>query len=102
METNNYIPIAVHSPAYAGMIMQKLAAHGIKTKSENVTVGDRDIFIGVRIRVPEKDAVQAMKIAESGSSPADVSMAKIAGTGGVLLIPVDFSDYSIPGRESGV
>ncbi len=101
METNNYIPIAVHSPAYAGIIMQKLAAHGIKTKSENVTVGDRDIFIGVRISVPEKDAVQTIKIAESGSSPADVSMAKIAGTGGVLLIPVDFSDYSIPAGKAG-
>ena len=91
METNNYIPIAVHSPAYAGIIMQKLAAHGIKTKSENVTVGDRDIFIGVRISVPEKDAVLTRNFAESGSSPSYFSMTKLAGTGGVLLIPVDLS-----------
>ncbi len=28
-------------------------------------------------------------------------MAKIAGTGGVLLIPVDFSDYSIPAVKAG-
>lgn len=101
METYNYIPIAVHSPAYAGMIIQKLSAHGIKTKTDNLTVGKREVFIGVRIRVPEQDAATAIKIAESGSSPADVNLAKTAGTGGVLLIPVDFSDYSIPAVKAG-
>lgn len=102
MESNGFVTLALHSPVYGVAIVSLLKAHGINVRMENYAIGpNHDVPVGIRILVPESEVVEAMKVAESGPAPADASLERMAGRGGILLIPVDLSDYSMLAVKAG-
>lgn len=102
MDSKGFVTIAIHSPVYGAAIVSLLKAHGISVRMENYTVGPNgDLPVGLRIMVPEADVLQAVKVAESGPAPADATLRRMAGKGGILLIPIDFSDYSMLAVKAG-
>lgn len=96
MADNRFITLAIHTYDRAVTLRKILESHGIKVKFENLVMTGVHIASGVRVKISERDLPLALKITESGDSFASAKVEmKIAGENGNLLIPVDFSPYSM-------
>lgn len=93
---DRFITLVIHTYDRAVTLRKILESHGIEVKFENLILTGANIASGVRVKINEKDLPLALKITESGESysMAKVEM-KMAGSSGNILIPVDFSSYSI-------
>lgn len=94
--TDRFITLVIHTYDRAVTLRKILESHGIEVRFENLIITGANIASGVRVKINEKDLPLALKITESGESysMAKVEM-KMAGTSGNILIPVDFSAYSM-------
>ena len=99
------VTLAILTYAKAQILKNVLENEGIETYIMNVNQIQPVISSGVRVRIKESDLPHALKITESsawlseevvgGKSP------KIEKTSNKVLIPVDFSNYSLKACEFG-
>ncbi len=96
MEENRYITLVIHTYDRAVTLKQVLESNGIDVRLQNVNLTQPTISSGVRVRISERDLPLALKITESADplSPALYQM-RLSGMSGNILVPVDFSEYSI-------
>lgn len=102
MAADRFITLAIHTYDRAVAFRKVLESHGIQVRFESLVLTGTHIVSGVRVKISERNLPLALKITESGDyySAARVEM-KMAGTAGNILIPVDFSAYSIPACKVG-
>lgn len=102
------VTLAILTYSKAQILKNVLENEGIESYIHNVNLIQPVISSGVRIRIKESDLPKALKIIESSSwlsddvlneEPQDVEQ-KQKGSNRIL-IPVDFSDYSMKACEFG-
>lgn len=85
------ITIAIHTYEKAVILKTLLEREGVEAVIHNVNLIQPVISSGVRVRIHERDLPVALRIIEStGASDAEHDKEKKT-----VLIPVDFSDYSL-------
>ncbi len=92
----NFITLAIHTLEKAVALKEILNSHDIDVKFDNVSDPGSEVALGVRVRIRLRDLPLALKITESveGEPLSELEM-KVSGESSRLLIPVDFSDYSM-------
>ena len=97
------ITIAIHSPEKAQFLKTLLEREGIKVYIHNVSLTDpKRVSAGVRIRIKESDLTKALKVIEQSDFYEYVEKfphQKVEKH--KILIPIDFSDYSLKACEFG-
>lgn len=97
------VTLAIHTFEKAQILKTILETEGIEVYIHNVNQIQPVVSAGVRVRIKESDLPHALRIIEDSkwleepaeNDPADSKEKKI-------LIPVDFSDYSIKACEIGI
>ncbi|WP_321426712.1 universal stress protein [uncultured Bacteroides sp.] len=98
------VTLAILTYAKAQILKSVLEKEGIKSYIQNVDLIKPAVSSGVRLRIKESDLPHALKITESnlwlsediiGEKPHEKEQ------GNKVLIPVDFSDYSMRACEFG-
>lgn len=96
MASERFITLVIHTYDRAITLRKILESHGIKVKFENLVVSGTHIASGVRVKIPESDLPLALKIVESGDNYAAAKLEmKMSGYSDSILVPVDFSPYSM-------
>ncbi len=105
MESNNndvenedkLVTLAIHTFERAQILKTKLESEGVKVYLHNVNLIQPTISAGVRIRINERDLPQALSIIEKLDIPdlKEGLVAEPVDKTKVILVPVDFSDYSL-------
>lgn len=92
-DPNRLITLAIHTYDRAVVLKSQLEQAGITSVLHNVNLSEPVVSAGVRVRIREKDLPKALTVVESEHTapPSGVSPQK----GMRVLIPVDFSDYSV-------
>ncbi len=96
MGEDRFITLAIHTYERALALRTFLEAHAIAVRLENVDLGTSSVNSGVRVRIRKSDLPLALKLVESGDGESiSRTVMKMTGVSGNLLIPVDFSQYSM-------
>ncbi|MDR2388774.1 MAG: universal stress protein [Tannerellaceae bacterium] len=99
---NNLITLAIHTFEKAQILKTILETEGIEVYIHNVNQILPVISAGVRVRIKESDLPHALRIIEDNKWLEEIKEERIAiNQGEKLLIPVDFSDYSMKACEIG-
>lgn len=91
-DPNRLITLAIHTYERAVVLKSQLEQAGVTSVLHNVNLSEPVVSAGVRVRIREKDLPQALAVVESQhphSNPTFIPKSM------KVLIPVDFSDYSI-------
>ena len=96
---SGYVTVAVHSYGYAEGVVRLLKSHGVEARTEPFLTGRSSVGAAESVIVSDNDVMRAVQILESGFHDTPVSGVK--GKRGVVLIPVDFSDYSLLAVRAG-
>lgn len=97
-----FITLAIHTYDYAVGLRSLLEEHGIKAVLENVDLENNTVSSGVRVRIPTTDLPLALKVVESVHEHAyALASMGLEGAGHHVLIPVDFSPYSVLAIRTG-
>lgn len=96
MLSDRLITVAIHTYDRAHRLKAILESEGITVSLQNVNLTNPSISAGVRVRIPECDLPQALRIIENieilvPSATYD-SHQQVQGS---ILVPVDFSDNSM-------
>lgn len=98
------VTLAILTYSKAQILQSVLENEGIESYIHNVNLIQPVISAGVRVRIKESDLPKALKVIESSSWLSSEILheesPKLAGSPQVL-IPVDFSDYSLKACEFG-
>jgi nucleotide-binding universal stress UspA family protein len=99
----NFVTIAIHTHERAQLLKTLLEREGITVKLYSVNALSNDLSAGVRVRISENDLSHALLVVE------EMEYAQHHGedvlnktTPKEILIPVDFSDYSIRTCDLGI
>lgn len=99
------VTLAILTYAKAQILKNVLENEGIETYIMNVNQIQPVISSGVRVRIKESDLPHALKITESSAWLSEEVVGekspKIEKTSNKVLIPVDFSNYSLKACEFG-
>lgn len=96
MTEDRLITLAIHTYQYAVALKRILEDHGIEVKLDNIDIDSSNVNSGVRVRIKKSDLPLALKLTESGDGDSiSKTVMKMTGVSGNLLIPVDFSPYSM-------
>ena len=99
------VTLTILTYAKAQILKNVLENEGIETYIHNVNQIQPVVSSGVRLRIKESDLPRALKITESSAwlseSVVGEKPLKIEGNSNKILIPVDFSDYSMKACEFG-
>ena len=97
------VTLAIHTFEKAQILKTLLETEGIEVYIHNVNQIQPVVSAGVRIRIKETDLPHALRIIED-SKWLDEKEEKVAKDPhiGKILIPVDFSDYSLKACEIGI
>lgn len=98
------VTLAIHTFEKAQMLKMILESEGIEVYIHNVNQIQPVISAGVRVRIKESDLPHALRIIEDSKwleSPAETEK-EITNTGKRILVPVDFSDYSLKACEIAI
>ncbi|MDR1436837.1 MAG: universal stress protein [Candidatus Symbiothrix sp.] len=99
---NKLITLAIHTFQKAQIIKTLLESEGIEVYLHNVNLISPMVSSGVRIRIKECDLPAALKIIEKTTLYKEEKSRKTGKTqSGKILIPVDFSNYSLQACELG-
>lgn len=94
-DPDRLITLAIHTYERALLLKSRLADAGINSELANVNLQHEVAASGVRVRILERDLPLALKVVES-----DVERPRQPRTG-CVLVPVDFSDYSMKACKVG-
>lgn len=97
------VTLAIHTYQKAQILKTLLESEGIEVYLHNVNLIQPVVSSGVRVRIKESDLPAALKIIESSNlykdenedTPSEKKQIK------QILIPIDFSDYSVQACELG-
>lgn len=96
------ITIAIHTFQKAQIIKMLLESEGIEVYLHNVNLIQPVVSSGVRVRIKESDLPAALRIIEDSELyKEELEGEKTKKKEKKILIPVDFSDYSIHACELG-
>ncbi|HPH63759.1 MAG TPA: universal stress protein [Paludibacteraceae bacterium] len=96
------VTVAIHTYEKAQVLKSVLEANGVDAYIQNVNQIQPVISAGVRVRIRESDLAKALGIIEDMNSAEAVSEAlQEEKKEKMILIPIDFSDYSIKACEFG-
>jgi len=90
------ITLAIHTYQKAQMLKMTLESEGIEVYLHNVNLIQPVVSAGVRVRIKESSLPSALKIIENSAlfkEEIDENITEVQSK--KILIPVDFSDYSI-------
>ncbi len=97
------VTLAIHTFEKAQILKTMLETEGIEVYIHNVNLIQPVVSAGVRVRIKESDLPHALRIIEDSKwleqTDADNPVEKPSKQ---ILIPVDFSDYSIKACEMGI
>lgn len=98
----NFVTVAIHTYERAVVLKTLLERVGIEAHLHNVNDSHPEIAAGVRVRINEKDLAHALQVIEEmeTASRTGVDLLNKPQTP-VVMIPVDFSDYSIRACDFG-
>lgn len=97
MEEDRLITVAIHTYDHAVALKNMLEREGVSAVLHNVNLSTPVVSSGVRVRIKEADLPQALRIIEHSeifSTEKDCAKSS-ANSEPVILVPVDFSDYSM-------
>lgn len=96
MEEDKFVTLAIHTIEKATILKKVLEKANIEVQTSTVE-GDSQTSKGIRIRIKESDLSQALNVVESRQlfSYDEEETHRIDDGRKRILIPVDFSDYSI-------
>lgn len=98
-DPNRLITLAIHSYDRAVMLKRQLAEAGVPAVLHNVNLQEPLVSTGVRVRIHEKDLPLALKVVESETVlPRGKKQHRSMGK---VLVPVDFSGYSLKACKIG-
>lgn len=97
------VTLAIHTFEKAQILKTILETEGIEVYIHNVNQIQPVVSAGVRVRIKESDLPHALRIIEdskwlSEDAPEETNTSQVKK----ILIPVDFSDYSIKACELGI
>ncbi len=96
MGGEKYITLAIHTYDRAVTLRSILESHGLEVKFEKLVITGAGIASGVRVKINERDLPLALKLTESAESIVSPQMEmQMAGSSGKILMPVDFSPYTM-------
>lgn len=98
------ITLAIHTFEKAQILKTMLETEGIEVYIHNVNQIQPVVSAGVRVRIKESDLPHALRIIEDSRwfSEDDGQADKAGPQAKKILIPIDFSDYSIKACELGI
>lgn len=95
-DTDRYVTLVIHTPMRASHLEGFLKSHDIPVRLVPVDMTGFGDKLPLRVRIPESSLPLGLKILESCEDYSTSQiMVKMAGMGGDLLIPVDFSPSSL-------
>lgn len=95
------VTLAILTYAKAQILKNVLENEGIEAYIHNVNLIQPVVSSGVRVRIKESDLPQALKILESSTWLSNDVTDDKKTESNKILIPVDFSDYSMQACEFG-
>lgn len=103
---DNLVTLAIHTYQKALMLKLYLEKENIEVYLHNVNLIQPVVSSGVRVRIKEEDLPRALKLIEDSDFFKEMeeekdTKKKKKGIKKVVLIPVDFSDYSIKACKLG-
>ena len=98
------VTLAIHTFEKAQILKTMLETEGIEVYIHNVNQIQPVVSVGVRVRIKESDLPHALRIIEDSKwLSEDAEQEEKAGhQEKKILIPIDFSDYSIKACELGI
>ncbi|MCE5226938.1 MAG: universal stress protein [Porphyromonadaceae bacterium] len=98
------VTLAILTFEKAQILKTMLETEGIEVYIHNVNLIQPVVSAGVRVRIKESDLPHALRIVEDSKWFTEESLKEDSSTSSVkkVLIPVDFSDYSIAACEIGI
>ncbi|MDR1675136.1 MAG: universal stress protein [Tannerella sp.] len=97
------VTLAIHTFEKAQILKTILESEGIEVCIHNVNQIQPVISAGVRVRIRESDLPHALRIMEDAKWLNDSAENKFPESAAKqILIPVDFSDYSVKACETGI
>ncbi|MDR1981465.1 MAG: universal stress protein [Tannerellaceae bacterium] len=96
------VTLAIHTFEKAQILKTILETEGIEVYIHNVNQIQPVVSAGVRVRIKESDLTHALRIIEDSKWLEETREDVAAGGEKKILIPVDFSDYSIKACELGI
>jgi nucleotide-binding universal stress UspA family protein len=100
---DNLVTLAIHTFEKAQILRTILETEGIEVYIHNVNQIQPVISSGVRVRIKESDLPHALRIIEDSKWIEETRKEIMAANGEKkILIPVDFSDYSMKACELGI
>lgn len=99
------VTLAIHTFEKAQILKTILETEGIEVYIHNVNQIQPVVSAGVRVRIKESDLPHALRVIEDNkwlNEENEKEEAKKKSTTKKVLIPIDFSDYSIKACEVGI
>lgn len=97
------VTLAIHTFEKAQILKTMLETEGIEVYIHNVNQIQPVVSAGVRVRIKESDLPHALRIIEDSKwLSEDTEEESDVPQGKKVLIPIDFSDYSIKACELGI
>ena len=96
------ITLAIHTFEKAQILKTILETEGIEVYIHNVNQIQPVVSAGVRVRIKESDLPHALRIIEDNKWFEEPVEEEVVDTTKKILIPVDFSDYSLKACELGI
>jgi len=93
-DPNRFITVAIHTFDRAVDLKNRLEEEGIEVVLHNVNLDEAVLASGVRVRIRERDLPLALKVIESPDTRA--------GNKHTVLLPVDFSEFSLKACRLGM
>lgn len=95
------VTVAIHTYEKAHILKSILESEGIPAVIHGIRIIDPVVPGNVRVRINESDLPRALRIIEEVDFTSDVEARERQETKKEILIPVDFSDYSLVACEFG-
>ena len=96
------VTLAIHTFEKAQILKTLLETEGIEVYIHNVNQIQPVVSAGVRVRIKESDLPHALRIIEDSKWLSEDPEETEEDTVKKILIPIDFSDYSIKACELGI
>jgi nucleotide-binding universal stress UspA family protein len=97
-----FVTIAIHTGERAQLLKKLLESEGIQVQINPVNESSTELSSGYRVRIPEMDLAKALLIVEKMEYAQHLGENLINLEEKEILIPVDFSDYSLRTCDLGI
>jgi len=98
---DNLVTLAIHTFRKADEIKTFLESEGVGVYLQNINPIRPVVSAGVRVRISETDLPRALSLIENSEFSGDIDPRTKLRKEKRVLIPVDFSDYSVHACETG-